>query len=68
VEIETQHGAERAGRGALAGWTVNSMEPNQRLRRYVARVLAWPEANFSPVLDALQSLVFFPGGGREGQS
>lgn len=53
-------GLSKAQCGRLDGWLVNEMPANQRLRRYLARVLAWPEVDFSRQLDALSGLRFFP--------
>lgn len=44
----------------LAGWTANTLPPNQRLRRYLARAQAWPNNDFSEQLASLQNLEFFP--------
>lgn len=43
----------------LAGWTANTLPPNQRLRRYLARAQAWPNNDFSEQLASLQNLEFF---------
>ncbi len=58
--ILTSHGLQRAHRGQLAGWTINGMGPNQRLRRYLARALAWPEMDFADQHAALVEVTFFP--------
>jgi aminoglycoside phosphotransferase (APT) family kinase protein len=42
VGVLLPEGMRRAASGALAGWLINDLEANQRLRRYVARGLAWP--------------------------
>lgn len=39
---------------------VNNIPVNLRLRRYLARALAWPEADFSAQLETLQDTEFFP--------
>jgi hypothetical protein len=57
LEIGMQH----AHSGRLASWSINSRRPNWRLRRYLARASAWPEADFSSDLHAAQALTFFPG-------
>lgn len=44
----------------LAGWTANTLPPNQRLRRYLARAQVWPDEDFSKQLMTLQNLEFFP--------
>jgi aminoglycoside phosphotransferase (APT) family kinase protein len=53
-------GLDKAGDGRFDGWLVNEMPANQRLRRYLARVLAWPKADFTGQLEALSELQFFP--------
>lgn len=53
-------GLRRVEAGRLAGWAVNGLPANQRLRRYLARGLAWPEPEFSDRLDELAGLEFFP--------
>ena len=58
--IQTSHGVQRAKRGEIAGWTINGSAPNQRLRRYLARALAWPAMHFDDQLAALAEVTFFP--------
>lgn len=53
-------GAKRAESDELAGWTVNGMGPNHRLRRYLARGLAWPEEAELDNLTELEEIKFFP--------
>jgi aminoglycoside phosphotransferase (APT) family kinase protein len=53
-------GMRLANAGHLANWTINGLPANQRLRRYLARALAWPEVTFTDQLAALQGLDFFP--------
>lgn len=53
-------GVKRAQAGQLAGWQANGLPINQRLRRYLARALAWPQMEFAPELDKLADLQFFP--------
>jgi aminoglycoside phosphotransferase (APT) family kinase protein len=52
-------GLRRAASGALEGWLVNDIEPNQRLRRYVARGLAWPATDPSDRLSDVAHVTFF---------
>jgi aminoglycoside phosphotransferase (APT) family kinase protein len=54
-------GLRRAQTGQLAGWEVNGMEANERLRRYLARGLTWPESDFGEALEDLSEVAFFPG-------
>ena len=58
--VLASHGLQRARRGELAGWTTNTMAPNQRLRRYLARALAWPEMELADQLAELAEVTFFP--------
>ncbi|MBV9578732.1 MAG: aminoglycoside phosphotransferase family protein [Chloroflexi bacterium] len=52
-------GISRSTSGNLVDWRINAMEPNQRLRRYLARALAWPDPDFSRQLTELQTCTFF---------
>jgi hypothetical protein len=53
-------GLRRAASGTLQGWLVNDLEPNQRLRRYVARGLAWPAIDpTSRLSDVADNITFF---------
>jgi len=53
-------GMRMAGTGRLAGWQVNGLPANERLRRYLARALAWPEMDSSSQMETLAEVVFFP--------
>jgi len=53
-------GIHLADANRLDGWTINELPANVRLRRYLARALAWPGADFSGQLAALDGLDFFP--------
>ena len=53
-------GVGRAQTGALSGWQINEIPANERLRRYLARALAWPDAAFDSHLASLSSSRFFP--------
>jgi hypothetical protein len=53
-------GVSRAQDGRLVGWTINGLPANVRLRRYLARALAWPDPNFTGHLATLADLPFFP--------
>ena len=48
--------------GNLNGWTVNSMPANHRLRRYLARAIAYPQLEFDKQLDDLADVTFFDTG------
>jgi hypothetical protein len=43
-----------------ANWAINGLPGNQRLRRYLARGLAWPNMDYGNALDKLRDLAFFP--------
>lgn len=60
LAILIREGMRRASQGALAGWTVNGLPANQRLRRYLARALAWPDLDFEDQLAGLAEVTFFP--------
>jgi hypothetical protein len=53
-------GVQRAQAGSLSGWQINEMPANERLRRYLARALAWPDPNFDAVIEQLEEGRFFP--------
>jgi aminoglycoside phosphotransferase (APT) family kinase protein len=55
-----QEGVQRAGAGELLGWDVNGLPANEKLRRYLARGLAWPEEGFGDQMEALEAVAFFP--------
>jgi hypothetical protein len=57
-------GIERAEAGTLASWTVNGLPADIRLRRYLARALAWPDPDPSRQLADLGDLRFFPSAER----
>jgi aminoglycoside phosphotransferase (APT) family kinase protein len=60
LAVLIQTGLGRARQGQLVGWASHSMPINHRLRRYLARGMAWPEADFSSQEQALASVTFFP--------
>ena len=45
--------------GRLEGWVINEMNPNERLRRYLARVIAWPSMEYELHLEAVGDYEFF---------
>jgi hypothetical protein len=55
-----RRGLERAKSGHLVGWQVHEIDVNQRLRRYLARGLAWPKVDFAAELEELNEVSFFP--------
>jgi aminoglycoside phosphotransferase (APT) family kinase protein len=57
--ILLEDGLQRMAGGGLDTWRVNEMEPNARLRRYLARAQAWPAPDPAVALAKLGDLVFF---------
>jgi len=41
--ILLQQGMQRSALGTLDAWQINAMEPNVRLRPYLARAQGWPD-------------------------
>lgn len=56
----TQADLERAAAGTLASWKIHGMPANERLRRYLARALAWPDGDFTEELASLSAVRCFP--------
>jgi thiamine kinase-like enzyme/shikimate kinase len=52
-------GMRRIGDGNFDTWLINDMEPNTRLRRYLARTRAWPDPDPTAVLPELGDVAFF---------
>jgi hypothetical protein len=52
-------GMRHSADGTLESWLINEMEPNARLRRYLARALAWPDRDPTTALSNLGDVVFF---------
>ena len=52
-------GMQRTEHGTLDDWLVNEMAPNERLRRYLARAIAWPALELDETLADLGDVVFF---------
>ena len=61
LTVIMNQGRGLAGASRWKGWSINGLPPNVRLRRYLARALAWPEANFKRELENLGDTAFFPG-------
>jgi len=55
-----REGMRRAEEGQLAGWMVNGLPATLRLRRYLARALAWPAPEYAAQLVGLGDLELFP--------
>ena len=56
----TREGIRMHEQERLKDWQANKMPAHQRLRRYLARSLAWPEQDFSSQLAQLDGVKFFP--------
>ena len=53
-------GIRQTQAGTVSLWQLNGLSANLRLRRYLARALAWPNMNFSQTLNDLSPVNFFP--------
>lgn len=53
------HGIQRSQDGTVSDWRINDVPANLRLRRYLARALAWPDMEFQNQLNDLENVVFF---------
>jgi thiamine kinase-like enzyme len=60
ISLLVEDGVRRASIGQLANWGANRLPANERLRRYLARAMAWPKLDFSDQLAALTDVSFFP--------
>jgi hypothetical protein len=60
LSILVRYGSNLAREGRLNEWSINDMPANQRLRRYLARVLVRPGGDFCERLEGLSGLAFFP--------
>jgi aminoglycoside phosphotransferase (APT) family kinase protein len=60
LAMAIQGGLRRAKEGGLLNVQVNRLPINERMRRNLARAMAWPTLDFSAQLDELASLSFFP--------
>ena len=57
-----KRGIKLASEDQLEGWTINGLPANLRLRRYLARALAWPDMDYRSALESLEAVIFFPDG------
>lgn len=55
-----RHGIHLAREGRLKGWQEHGLPAGEKLRRYLARGLAWPEVNFAGQMKTLARVAFFP--------
>jgi len=60
LTVLIRRGLRLAAAGRLAGWAVNGLPANTRLRRYMARALAWPDMRYELALPDLEKITFFP--------
>jgi thiamine kinase-like enzyme len=60
LAMALRQGMRAAEAGVLASWSVNGIPGERRLRRYLARVLAWPDGGAAASHAALGELTFFP--------
>jgi hypothetical protein len=60
LNIIIRRGMRLASDGQLANWKVNGLPGNERLRRYLARALSWPEMDYRRTLEDLRAVEFFP--------
>jgi aminoglycoside phosphotransferase (APT) family kinase protein len=55
-----REGMRLAAAGQLTGWRVHGLTANQKLRRYLARSLAWPEIDLRAPMETIREVMFFP--------
>jgi aminoglycoside phosphotransferase (APT) family kinase protein len=55
-----RHGIQLAREGQLRGWMEHGLPAGEKLRRYLARGLAWPELKFAQQMQMLSRVAFFP--------
>lgn len=60
LAVLVRNGLQRAERGQLGGWMTNGLPANVRLRRYLARTLAWPDEHLDRQYAAVADVEFFP--------
>jgi thiamine kinase-like enzyme len=60
LSIITARGMKMMESGNIEYWKVNDIAVNIRLRRYLARAVAWPAYDFSQQLDEFSGIEFFP--------
>ena len=60
LALMMDQGIKLARKQQVNSWMINSLPANVRLRRYLARALAWPALDFSEQLNTLANLEFFP--------
>lgn len=60
LAVLIRRGMQLTQQGQPTGWTVNGLAATQRLRRYLARALAWPNRHFHRQLEDVADVEFFP--------
>jgi thiamine kinase-like enzyme len=55
-----RRGIRLARSGRLHGWVEHGLPASEKLRRYLARSLAWPELKFARQMQTLSRVAFFP--------
>lgn len=60
LAVLVREGMRLVGTDRLAGWNVHGLPANEKLRRYLARGLAWPEMDFSNQMKTVADVEFFP--------
>ncbi len=60
LAILIPYGIQNNQAGTVSEWHINDLPANLRLRRYLARALAWPNLDFQDQLNDLKNVVFFP--------
>lgn len=60
LTVLIRRGLRLASAGQLPGWTINGLSANGRMRRYMARSLAWPDRRYELALQDLEKMAFFP--------
>lgn len=53
-------GVKMALAGTVDGWQINGLPANLRLKRYLARAMAWPDVDFVEELVQVKPYRFFP--------
>jgi len=60
LSILLGYGVRKVSTGQLNQWRIHGMDPNRKLRRYLARALAWPDYDYKSICDELADIYFFP--------
>jgi hypothetical protein len=60
LAILLNEGLRQIDSGTYKDWRIHGINPNEKLRRYLARACAWPRQEFDQELDDIALLIFFP--------